>query len=385
MNMIPSVKVYAMSDVFDALIIGAGIVGTACAYELAKAGLSVAIIERDTVGSGATAAGMGHIVAMDDSPAQLALTHYSQTLWDEFVADAPQMHEYSQCGTLWLASDTEEIQALQQKQLLYHTHHIASELLDAQQLYKLEPELRPELAGALLIPGDSVIYPPKSAALLLKRAQQHDARLIEGTVQHLVSGGVQLSNGQTLHGDAIVVANGIRALELLPDLPLHYKKGHLVITDRYPDFVRHQLVEAGYVKNAHATLGDSVSFNVQPRSTGQILIGSSRQLDISIHNIDFALLSKMLARATAFLPRLGQLSCIRTWTGFRAATDDGLPLIGPYALQQGIWLATGHEGLGITTSLGTARLLTAQILGQTPNIPYEPYNPQRTGKKEEHV
>src|SRR6266700_396639 len=196
-----------MSDVFDALIIGAGIVGTACAYELAKAGLSVAIIERDTVGSGATAAGMGHIVVMDDSPAQLALTRYSQTLWDEFVADAPQAHEYSQCGTLWLASDTEEMQALQQKQHLYQTHHIASELLDVQQLYELEPALRPDLAGALLIPGDSVIYPPKSAALLLKRAQQHGTQLIEGTVQHLIPGSVQLSNGQTLHGNTIVLAN----------------------------------------------------------------------------------------------------------------------------------------------------------------------------------
>ena len=57
--------------------------------------------------------------------------------------------------------------------------------------------------------------------------------------------------------------------DLLPDLPIRPKKGHLAITDRYPGFVRHQLVEMGYIKNAHAADGDSVAFNVQPRPTGQ--------------------------------------------------------------------------------------------------------------------
>ena len=231
-----------------------------------------------------------------------------------------------------------------------------------------------------------MVYPPKSAALFLKRAQERQrTTLFAGTAIRLSPGEVQLSDGRTLHGGAIIVANGIRSRDLLPDLPLRYKKGHLVITDRYPNFIRHQLVEVGYVKNAHASSSDSVSFNVQPRTTGQVLIGSSRQLDDSTRTIDFALLSKMLARATDFLPRLAQLACIRTWTGFRAATDDGLPLIGPYAQQEGIWLATGHEGLGITTAPATAHLLAAQILGQASAIPYEPYLPQRSIQKEEHV
>ncbi len=310
-----------MSEVFDAIIIGAGIVGTACAYELALAGLAVAIIERDSVGSGATAAGMGHIVVMDDSPAQLALTRYSQTLWDTFVAEAPEQHEYRRCGTIWIASDEEEMQAVRQKHLLYKEWQIESEILDTQQLYQLESVLRPGLAGGLLVPGDSVVYPPKSAALLLKKAQQRGARLIKGIVQRLIDGGVQLSDERKLYGGTIVVANGIAARELLPDVPLRYKKGHLLITDRYPDFVQHQLVEVGYVKNAHTNSGASVSFNVQPRSTGQVLIGSSRQLDVATREIDFEILSKMLARATEFLPQIGRLSCIRVWTGFRAATD----------------------------------------------------------------
>jgi len=78
-----------MSKVFDVLIVGAGIVGTACARELTAAGLSVCVLERDTVGSGATAAGMGHIVVMDDNLAQLTLTRFSQMLWNTLVQETP--------------------------------------------------------------------------------------------------------------------------------------------------------------------------------------------------------------------------------------------------------------------------------------------------------
>jgi glycine/D-amino acid oxidase-like deaminating enzyme len=74
---------------------------------------------------------------------------------------------------------------------------------------------------------------------------------------------------------------------------------------------------------------------------------------------------------------LAQLNVLRCWTGLRAATPDGLPLIGPSAARRGLWLATGHEGLGITTSLATAQLLAAQVQGETTRIPTTPYLPGR--------
>ena len=85
-----------------------------------------------------------------------------------------------------------------------------------------------------------------------------------------------MSDGTTLASDHIVIATGIDT-NIVPWLRLESRKGHLVITDRYPGFVHHQLVELGYLKSAHSTASDSVAFNVQPRMTGQLLIGSSRQ------------------------------------------------------------------------------------------------------------
>ena len=155
------------------------------------------------------------------------------------------------------------------------------------------------------------------------------------------------------------------------------RKGHLVITDRYPGFIRHQLVELGYLKSAHTIGEDSVAFNVQPRRTGQILIGSSRQFGNEDMAVDQRMLTAMLQRAATYMPGLATLQAIRTWTGFRAATPDKLPLIGPSVDDESVWLATGHEGLGITTALGTAVLLAAAFTEQKAPIAAEPYLPAR--------
>src|SRR5579884_2230961 len=131
-----------MVEAFDVLIIGAGIVGAACALEFSLAGLHVGVIECDTPGSGATAAGMGHIVVMDDSQAQLMLTRYSQLLWNSLVQDEPERYEYTRCGTIWIAADEQEMQAVHHKHALYSSKDVPSEVLDQTLLYKLEPHLR---------------------------------------------------------------------------------------------------------------------------------------------------------------------------------------------------------------------------------------------------
>jgi glycine/D-amino acid oxidase-like deaminating enzyme len=137
------------------------------------------------------------------------------------------------------------------------------------------------------------------------------------------------------------------------------------------------LIELGYLKSAHGSDADSVAFNVQPRRTGQILLGSSRQFGVEDDGIDFKILQRMTSRAFAYMPEMRNLSALRVWTGFRPATPDNLPYIGRIPGFMNVYAAAGHEGLGITTSLGTAELLTSQIVGRKPPIPIEPYSPAR--------
>ena len=369
---------------YDVAIAGGGIVGAACAAECAAAGLSVIVIEPGPIGGGATAAGMGHIVVMDDSPAQIALTLYSRTLWIELQRELPAGVEYLPCGTLWVAADEEEMAEVRRKKTLLDGIGVRSEVLDSQQLAEAEPHLRPGLAGALLVPDDSVLYPPCAARFLLERARAHGAEVrLAARVAELTAGSMKLGDGTSVSAGITVNAAGAWAPELTPGIPVRKRKGHLLITDRYPGFVRAVLIELGYLKSAHSTTADSVAFNAQPRRTGQVLIGSSRQFGAEGPSIDTYMLRRMLQRAEEYMPEIADLVAIRTWTGFRAATPDKLPLIGPVPGNEKLYLATGHEGLGITTSLATGKLVADQIVGRPSAIPSAPYLPGR--KQEEHA
>jgi D-hydroxyproline dehydrogenase subunit beta len=373
-------------DAYDVVVVGAGIVGAACADEFTRRGMYVAVVDRDMVGGGATAAGMGHIVTMDDSEAQFALTRYSQQLWQKLRPELPIDVEYDQCGTIWVAADEEEMIEVRRKQDYYGQRNVPTERLDAQTLTRLEPNLRPGLAGGLLVMEDAVLYPPCAARFLMERAQKQGATLHLGrSVAQAGQGRVTMTDGFEISANIVVNAAGAHAAKLTPGVEIKKRKGHLVITDRYTGFLRHQLVELGYLKSAHSISNDSVAFNVQPRRTGQILIGSSRQYSADQTEVDNGILARMLQRAQEYMPGLAQMLAVRTWTGFRAATPDKLPLIGPWPGDSSLFLATGHEGLGITTSLATARILVDQITGAKPEIPIQPYLPSRAAMEHAHV
>lgn len=361
----------------DAIVVGGGIVGAACAAALARDGARVTVVEEQFVAGGTTAAGMGHLVVMDDSPEQLALTAYSQRLWAQLAPELDARSEFDPCGTLWIAEDEAQLGAVRAKQALYARAGIPTEILDSRQLAEAETELRPSLAGALLVPSDGVVYPPGAAFRLLEIARQRGATVREhARVTEITSHAVHVG-GEALQADVIVNAAGPGAARLTPELPVVPRKGHLAITDRYPGFCRHQLVELGYLVSAHAMTNESVAFNVQPRATGQVLIGSSRELVGWRGGINERVLGRMLERAREFMPRLPRLSVVRAWIGFRPATPDKLPLIGRWDPTPGLWVAAGHEGLGITASLGTGQMLADLIAGRSPAIDARPFAPTR--------
>ena len=361
----------------DAVVVGAGIVGAACAEALARAGMSVLVLDASFAGSGTTAAGMGHLVVMDDSPAQLALTAYSERLWTALAPELPRDVEHQACGTLWVAEDEEQLGAVGAKQGVYAEGGVATEILSPAQLAEAEPHLRPGLAGALLVRGDAVIYPPNGARALLQRAVANGAVVREGVRVNAIGAREVIAGNERISCDCVINAAGALVPELTPGIPIVPRKGHLVITDRYPGFCRHQLVELGYLTSAHTMTTESVAFNVQPRATGQMLIGSSRELVGWDASINRSIVRRMLDRALDFMPGLALASAIRTWTGFRPATPDKLPLIGSWDETPGLWIAAGHEGLGITTSVGTGQLLADLITGREPAIDPSPFAPSR--------
>jgi|HubBroStandDraft_5_1064220.scaffolds.fasta_scaffold51919_2 glycine/D-amino acid oxidase-like deaminating enzyme len=383
------------ASAYDVVIVGAGIVGAACADEFARRGMRVVVVDREGIAGGATGAAMGHIVVLDDSEAQFVLTRYSQQLWQKLRSELPEDVEYEQRGTIWVAADEEEMAEVRRKHSYYAGRRVPAAVLDAQELNRLEPNLRDGLVGGLLVAEDAMLDPASAARFLMERAQKSGAQLRVGIlVAQIGRGSVRLSDGFEMSAKVIVNAAGAWAAELTGGVAIKKRKGHLVITDRHPGFLRHQVVELGYLKSAHSVASDSaasdslagnsgafsVAFNVQPRRSGRILIGSSRQYGAEHNDVDNDILARMLRRAQEYMPGLATMPAVRSWTGFRAATPDKLPVIGPWPGDDSLFLATGHEGLGITTSLATARILVDQITGAHPEIPVEPYLPSRREK-----
>lgn len=358
----------------DVLIVGAGIVGAACADALASQGLSVRLIDARL--PSATHTGMGHLLILDDNPAELALSSHSLRLWRRWQPDLSPDCAWSGCGTLWIAANAAEADIAAHKRERLASAGIACEWLDAAALARAEPALRPGLAGALRVPGDAIIYAPRVARWLLER---HPGRitLTHGQVTRITDDGSVESTAGRFQAGQVLLAAGVASPALCPELPIAPKKGHLAITDRYPQQVHHQLVELGYMASAHQSEGDSVAVNIQPRPTGQLLIGSTRQFGQSSTDVDPPLVARLLREAIALMPGLATARALRTWAGLRPATADGLPLIGRHPERPRLWVAAGHEGHGVTTAPGTGELIAALMTGAATALDPAPYRLER--------
>lgn len=365
----------------DVAIVGGGIVGCACACAAARAGLRVAVFEAQRIGAGATAAGMGHLVTIDDDPAEFALARLSMQLWREW--SGWQAIERRSTGTLWLAETVAQRDAAHAKLARLLAAGLQAEWLEPDALHAAEPRLARDLAGALRVAGDEVAYGPEMAARMAADVRAGGGRIEEMTpVAALRDDGLLLADGTRVAAGHVLLAAGCDSVRLWPagsPLDLRPRKGQLAITDRYPGYLRHALVELGYIDAAHGDADESVAFNAQPRATGQVLLGSSRSYADTTPDIDAALLARMVRRARRFLPDVGALQVLRCWAGFRPATPDGRPIIGriPGSERGNQWVATGHEGLGLTTATGTASVWLALLLGRPPAIDAAPYAPER--------
>ena len=155
------------------VVVGGGIVGIACARELAAAGSEVVLVHEGPLAGGATAAGMGHLIALDDRDPIARFTQRSLDLWREMAL--PADCEVLDCGCLWVAADAEEMAEAEAKHTRYADRGVETRVCSAAELRELEPALAPDLAGGLLVPSDRVIYPPRAAAFMWEEAAGNGA------------------------------------------------------------------------------------------------------------------------------------------------------------------------------------------------------------------
>ena len=362
----------------DVVVVGAGIIGAACAAELATRGKSVLLLEAVGVASDTSCRAMGHVGVYDDNPAQLSLTRFAVRLWTELAPELPEAVEFVRRGALWVALTDEENREVELKERVYRQAGVEARAIDSATLRRMEPNLRPGLPGALYVPGDVVLDATEATRFLADRAVKMGADLRVGArVRALETSGVRLDDGSRLRAGTVVVAAGWRSPEVFPGLPIRPRKGHIVLFAPRPGYVQHQVSEIGYVRGAHPGAAETISFSFQPRTSGRYLLGATRQYVGASTDVDDRVIARLLRRAREFLPDIDSLSIERTWTGLRPAGPDSVPIIGPAPGHPEWILAVAHEGIGITTSLATGKLVSDIACGRPPSIPLDPILPNR--------
>ena len=346
--------------------------------ELAQRGRSVTVLEAVDVASDSSCRAMGHVGVYDDNPAQISLTRYARELWERISPELPPEVEFVRRGALWVAASDEEMAEVEAKERVYRSAGVEAHSVDRRTLHEMEPHLSPDLPGALFVPGDIVLDATEATRFLARRAVSAGATLRIGSrVRSIESDGVVLTDGTRWTAETVVVAAGWQVAKILPGIPVRPRKGHIALTEPRPGYVRHQVSEIGYVRGADAANPEVITFSFQPRSSGKYLLGATRQYVGEAAEVEPRILEALLVRARRFLPDVDRLKIERTWTGFRPAGPDAVPLIGPAPGLPRTIVAAAHEGIGITTALATGHLVADLIVGDVPAIPIQPFLPDR--------
>lgn len=377
-----------MSQSFDAVVIGAGIVGAACAYYLTRAGLRVAVAERGTVASGTTGAGEGNILISDKEPGpELELTRLSQRLWRELGEELGPEAELDPKGGLVVAAGPAEHDGLTKFAASQADVGVQTQAVPAGELPGLEPHLARGLAGGVFYPEDMQVQPMMAAALLLRRARELGAEL---RFRHEVTGlettagrvaGVRTTAGLLSTG-LVVNAAGTWAGEIAGlaglSLPVLPRRGFIVVTEALPVLIRHKVYTADYVANvASGSAGLEVSTVIEGTASGTVLIGASRERVGFDRSSSLNIVGLLAAQAARLFPVLAQARAIRFYRGFRPYCPDHLPVIGADDRLAGLLHACGHEGAGVGLAPATGHLIAQVAAGQEPSLPVAPFSPGR--------
>ncbi|MFJ8648254.1 NAD(P)/FAD-dependent oxidoreductase [Streptomyces sp. NPDC093546] len=383
----PTRHVSHVPAALDAVIIGAGVVGAACAYYAGRAGLAVAVVDRGPVAGGTTGAGEGNLLVSDKEPGpELDLALLSTRLWRELAETLPPEAEYEPKGGLVVASDETALTALRAFAAGQRASGVDARELPADRLTDLEPHLAPGLAGGFHYPQDAQVQPAQAAARLLRAS---GAALLLGeevtavlTDRRGAVRGVRTTRGD-LHAPAVVNAAGTwggalaeRAGVHLPVLP---RRGFVLVTEPLPPrLVRHKVYAADYVADvASGSAALQSSAVVESTPAGPLLIGATRERVGFDRTLSTEALRRLAAQATALFPVLGGVRALRAYHGFRPYLPDHLPAIGPDPRVPGLHHACGHEGAGIGLAPATGLLVAAALCGDQPPLDPRPFRPDR--------
>ncbi|NUT97426.1 MAG: FAD-binding oxidoreductase [Saccharothrix sp.] len=369
----------------DVVVVGAGIVGAACAEALTAAGLRVLVLDRGPLAAGTTAAGEGNVLVSDKGPGpELALARASRERWPRLLAELGADVEWEEKGGLVVATSPEAVEPLHRFAAAQREVGVDACVLTPAEARALEPHLTPEVATAVHYAEDAQLNPVLAATTLLAAVRRRGGETRPFTEVSGVDGdrrvtGVRTPTG-TIPCHAVVNACGPWAGALVDRarLAIMPRRGIVLVTAPLPPVVRHKVYDADYV--GAVASGDAAlqtSGVVESTRAGTVLIGSSRQRVGFTERFEVPVLKALARKAVTLFPVLAGVPVMRAYGGFRPYAPDHLPVIGEDPRLPGLWHATGHEGAGIGLAAATGLLVAELLTGRTPHVDPEPFRVDR--------
>ena len=342
----------------DAIVIGAGVVGSACALGLAKAGLKVVVLDRGPVSGGTTGAGEGNILVSDKEPGpELTLAIRSRNAWFEIADEIGAGFELEAKGGIVVARTQVGATALSHLAKRQQRAGVQAHELDRSALHQLEPYLDPSIDFGFHYPADAQCQPMLSAAQMLKALRSMGGEVITGAAVRAIhtkdSAISQVVTEKEKYSTEIVInATGTWAGEIAQMagsyLPIAPRRGFILVSAPAPNLIRHKVYDADYVANVASDSTDlQSSAVVEGTKGGTILIGASRERVGFKSDFDVSILRILARQAISLFPILASVQLMRAYRGFRPFAPDHLPVIGEDGKIKGLWHAAGHEGAGI--------------------------------------
>ncbi|OZI31213.1 hypothetical protein CAL29_25120 [Bordetella genomosp. 10] len=372
---------------FRVLVVGAGIVGASAAYFLRQAGCAVTVLDAGTPSAGASGASDGLVSVGSKKPGFLMnIARNARDLYVELTRDGLLRGLFQQRPTFLFARNEAEAELMALHGRDLESAGVRVERLSGAAFGACVPGVSPAIVGALAVPDDGHALGYQIVDRMLKRSAAHIVRHAAARAIKVEGGravGVETDAG-TFGGDAVLIAAGLgsTALAGLGEI-LVPRKGQIVITDRATDNVpafAGPLMSAAYLaakRSADASRRNPVSLVIDPLNTGQLLIGGTREEGLADRETTVRHVATILREALDAYPPLARRRVIRTFSGVRTASVDGLPIVGRHPGIGGLAIATGFEGDGICLGPLMGKLAAEIVLGRPGSLDIEALSPAR--------
>jgi glycine oxidase len=370
------------SNRYDAIVVGGGVIGLACAWRAARRGLRAVVLERDRPAAGATGVAAGMLAPVGEASwgeeGVLSLSLESLRRWPAFARDLEEDSEsevgYWECGALHVAVDRDEAEELRRRHELHRRLGLDSEWLRPRECRRLEPGLATAVAGGVEAPHEAAADPRMLTGALLGALERlgTDVRWGAEVVAASVAGDawkLEITDGQAFEAKRVVLAAGCWSgtMDWLPEearLPVRPVKGEILTLQGPADEPVCERIVAGE------------RVYVVPRGDGRLVIGATVEERGFDTTVTAGGVLELLREAYRLLPDIAELELIEASAGLRPGTPDNAPLIGA-ARSDGLIVATGHYRNGVLLAPVTADCVASLLPGEEPPVEIERFSPQR--------